>query len=194
MVKIIVLAGSVRKESMNQKIASAASSHAKSMIEVEYINLKDYPMPIYDGDIEMNEGVPISVKKLRKKFIKSNGFIIASPEYNSSISPLLKNVIDWLSRKDGDDENLAAFTSKIALLISASPGKLRGIRGLTCIRSILQNIGVVVFPEMLAIQLSKDHFNKDGSLVEGSEKTNLEEIVQKFCKFILRFQPDNMMK
>jgi NAD(P)H-dependent FMN reductase len=119
--KILVFAGSLRRDSFNKKLAKIASQAAeKAGAEVTYIDLKDYPLPIYDAEIEEGEGIPENALKLKELFWKHDGFIIASPEYNSSISGVLKNVIDWASRNASADEvYLSCFIDKVALILSA---------------------------------------------------------------------------
>lgn len=126
--RILSFAGSTRKESFNKKIVKIATEGAKSTgIEINYIDLKDYPMPLYDGDLETEKGLPENAKKLKKLFIEHDGFLIGAAEYNSSITGVLKNTIDWLSRKETENEpDLIAFKNKYALLISASPGQWGG--------------------------------------------------------------------
>ena len=135
--KILAFAGSLREGSYNKKLIKTAIQGA----EVTYIDLKDYPLPIYNADIEEKEGLPANAIKIKELMWKHDGFIIASPEYNSSISAALKNLIDWASRPATKEEvYLSCFIDKVALLISASPGYLGGIRGLVHLRSILENI------------------------------------------------------
>ncbi|MCB1113996.1 MAG: NAD(P)H-dependent oxidoreductase [Chlamydiia bacterium] len=159
--KILVIPGSLRKDSFNKRLAKIAMKGAEDAgAEVEFIDLSDYPMPIYDGDIEEREGIPENGKKLKKKMIEADGFIFASPEYNSSISGVLKNAIDWASRpSDKDEEFLIAFKGKTALIISASPGNLGGLRGLVHLRDILGNIFVHVIPEQKAIDTAHEKFD-----------------------------------
>jgi chromate reductase len=106
---------------------------------------------------------------LRKIFLEHDGFIIASPEYNSSIAPMLKNTLDWVSRPDGDDAMVAAYKGKTAGLISASPGALGGLRGLVHLRSILGNIGVTVVPQQSAMSGAAKGFNDDGSIADAGQ-------------------------
>ena len=167
--KILVFAGSARAGSMNKKLASIAADQARAAgAEVTLLDLAEHRLPMYDGDLEAGEGVPAVAEALRKTFLEHDGFIIASPEYNSSISPMLKNTLDWISRPDGDDASIVAYRGKVAGLVAASPGGLGGLRGLVHLRSILGNIGVTVVPQQHAISGAMNAFNDDGSLVKDA--------------------------
>ena len=116
MPKILAFSGSARKESYNQKLVQIAAQGAEQAgAEVTVVNLVDYPLPIYNQDLERAEGMPPPAKALKALFIRHDGFIIASPEYNSAFSPLLKNVLDWVSRKEGDETYQLACREKGAI-------------------------------------------------------------------------------
>src|SRR5215475_5624821 len=136
-VKVLCFAGSLRADSVNKKLAKVAVAAAKKHnAEVAFLDLKDYPLPIYDGDLEASSGLPENALKLKALFKAHDAFIIASPEYNSSISAALKNVIDWTSRPMENEKQLECFMGKVVGLMSASPGALGGLRGLVTVRSI----------------------------------------------------------
>ncbi len=124
--------------------------------------LRDYPMPLYDGDLEAGDGMPESVGRLGFRMRDHEGLLLACPEYNSSITPLLKNTIDWLSRPVDGAAPLAAFRGKVAGLLAASPGGLGGLRGLVHVRAILSGIGVHVIPTQVAVPKSHEAFDDDG--------------------------------
>jgi chromate reductase, NAD(P)H dehydrogenase (quinone) len=146
--KILAFAGSARKDSFNKKLIKVAIVGAQAAgAEVTYLDFRDLPLPLFDEDLEATEGLPDNVLKLKAMMKAHQGFLLACPEYNSSITPLLKNAIDWASRPATDEPPLACFTGKVALLMSASPGGLGGLRGLVHVRSILGNIGVLVLPD-----------------------------------------------
>jgi chromate reductase, NAD(P)H dehydrogenase (quinone) len=175
--RILAFAGSLRVESSNKKLIRVAADAVRAAgAEVTVVDLRDFPMPLYDGDIEAASGVPENGKKLKKMFVESQGFLISSPEYNSSITGVLKNTIDWVSRPAPGEPGLVAFTGKVAGLVSASPGALGGLRGLVHLRSILGNIGVLVLPEQLAVSKTGDAFNPDGSLKDDKQKATLAKI------------------
>ncbi len=180
MTKLLFFAGSARKDSYNKKLARIAHQLAKSSgADVTFIDLKDFPMPIYDGDLEDASGLPENAKKLKKLFIEHDGFLIASPEYNSSISPLLKNSLDWISRKETADEpGLVAFTGKVFALVAASPGGFGGLRGLVPLRMMLENVGALVIPTQLAISFVNKAFNDQDELTDENHKKVLTSVVK----------------
>jgi NAD(P)H-dependent FMN reductase len=166
--RILAFGGSLRRDSWNQKLAAVAAAGAREAgAEVTLIALRDFPLPLFDQDVEDSDGMPVAAKQLKQLFREHHGFIIASPEYNSSITAALKNAIDWVSRAESDDEpSLVAFTGKSAVLCSASPGALGGLRGLVHVRAILGNIGVTVLPDQVAVSKAYEAFNEDGSLAD----------------------------
>ena len=176
--KILAFAGSLHKGSLNKKLAQIAAKEAKEAgAEVTYIDLKDYPLPIYDADIE-KEGFPENVLKLKELFTAHDGFIIASPEYNSSFSAVLKNTIDWVSRKkDPDDLPLSCFKDKVAVLLSASPSYLGGVRGLLSLRSLLSSIQTLVLPEQKTIALAHKAFDEQGNLLLEKDQKAIQNII-----------------
>lgn len=177
--KILAFAGSTRKESFNKKLVSLAAKFAQEEgAEVTVVDLRDYPMPLYDGDLEESDGQPESANQLYKLFTAHDGLLLASPEYNSSISALLKNTIDWISRPREGEAPMAAFTGKTAGLMSASPGQLGGLRGLVHVRAILGNIGVLVIPDQVAINNAYQAFAEDGSLTDEKSSSRIQNMVK----------------
>lgn len=181
--KILALAGSLRKDSFNKKLIRIAADHARAAgAEVTLIDLADYRMPIYDGDFEAAEGLPENARRFREALKSHHGLLIASPEYNSSISAALKNAIDWASRPDPQipgEPSLVAFAGKTAAIMSASPGALGGLRGLVHLRAILSNIDVLVIPNQIAINSAHEAFNPDGSLKDPKKQEQLKTIATK---------------
>ena len=171
MVKILAFSGSARKNSYNQKLVEIAAGGARRAgAEVTVINLADFEMPIFNEDLEKKEGMPGTARDFKALLIAHDGFLIASPEYNSAFSPLLKNAIDWASRREGDERPLLAYRGKLAAIMSASPGALGGLRGLVFLRLLLSNIGVTVQPGQQAIANAAKAFNDDGSLVDSTQQ------------------------
>ena len=148
-VRILAFAGSTRVDSFNKKLVKIAAAGAgKAGAEVALIDLRDFALPLYDGDLEDRDGLPANAKKLKQLFLAHDGLLLSCPEYNSGITPMLKNTIDWVSRAETDDEKpLACYAGKVAGLMSASPGALGGLRGLVQVRAILGNIKVLVLPD-----------------------------------------------
>lgn len=163
--RILCFAGSLRRDSLNKKLVKLAAQAAEDAgAETTVLDLKELSLPIYDGDIESEEGLPENAIRLKRLFKEHDGLLIASPEYNSSISAALKNAIDWASRPEPGEGQLECFTGKVAGLLAASPGAFGGLRGLVALRSILGNIKVIVIPEQFALSQANAAFNEDGSL------------------------------
>ncbi len=184
--KILAFAGSLRKDSYNKKLVKVAVEGAKlAGADVTLIDLKDFPLPVFDQDLEKEEGMPENGKKLKKLFLEHQGLLISSPEYNSSISGVLKNTIDWLSRVESKDEPpLACFAGKVAALMSASPGGLGGLRGLVTLRSILGNIKVLVLPDQIAVAKAHEAFNPDGTLKDAKQQASVSAVVASLVKIL----------
>ncbi|RZI40209.1 NADPH-dependent oxidoreductase [Herbaspirillum sp. HC18] len=175
--RILAFAGSARTDSFNKKLVQVAMAGAQDAgAIVTYVDLRDYPMPIYDGDLEDGTGIPDKALELRRQMLDHQGFLIASPEYNGSIPPLLKNAIDWTSRPIYGEDGLAPYRNKVAVLMSASPGSYGGLRGLVHIRAILGNIGVIVLPDQLAIGKATEVFNADGSMSNQAQREAVETL------------------
>jgi NAD(P)H-dependent FMN reductase len=186
--KILAFAGSLRTDSLNKKLIRAASEAAQSAGgEVTLIDLRDYPMPIFDGDDEVAHGLPHNARKLKELFLAHQGLLIASPEYNSSVTAVLKNAIDWVSRPLPGEVYLAPFLDKVAALLSASPGALGGLRGLVHLRAILGNIGVLVLPDQLAIPLAHEAFDANGKLKDAKKQAELERIARRLVQVTARY-------
>lgn len=181
--KILAFAGSSREESFNKRLLAIAALGAKGAgANVTVIDLADYPMPLFNQDLESGEGLPENARKFKKLLIEHDAFIIASPEYNSAFSPLLKNVIDWASRAELDGEPpLEAFQGKMAAILAASPSALGGLRGLVFLRMLLSNIGVTVLPEQQTIPQAFKAFNDDGSLIDDRKHKSVMGLGQKLA-------------
>lgn len=188
MSKILAFAGSSRAKSLNKKLLKiAVEGAAAAGAEVTHIDLADYPMPLFDTELQAREGMPENALRVKQLMIEHQGFLIASPEYNSAFSALLKNVIDWASRTRSDDEPpLWAFKGKYAVIMSASPGALGGLRGLTFLRMLLGNIGVTVLPDQLAIARASTAFAEDGSLIDNSQQQTVLGMGQKLHLLLSR--------
>ena len=162
--RILAFAGSTRTDSFNKKLVNIAAEGARSVgAELSLIDLREFPMPLFDQDDEANSGLPANAERLRDAVLVHDGILLASPEYNGSVSAVLKNAIDWISRPHPD--NIAPFSGKTAAILSASPGRLGGLRGLVHIRAILTNLNVLVLPAQIAIETAHEAFD-DKSLVD----------------------------
>ena len=136
-----------------------------------------------------DEGTPEAAERLKEIFRSHDGLVIASPEYNSSITPLLKNTIDWLSRRAEDEPRLVAFRGKTAALLAASPGALGGLRGLVHLRSILGNIGVLVMPTQVAVPKANTVFAEDGSIADERLRGRLADCLKELAAATDRLAP-----
>ncbi|MBP0035986.1 MAG: NAD(P)H-dependent oxidoreductase [Roseofilum sp. Belize BBD 4] len=189
--KILAFAGSTRQESFHKKLVKIAAQGATDAgAEVTFIDLRDYPMPIYDQDLQEQEGFPESVLALKQLFKSHDGLLIASPEYNSSISGLLKNTIDWLSRSEPDEFPLAlsCFRGKVAAIMNTSPGGLGGLRGLVHLRAILENIGVMVLPDQKTIPNAFEQFDSQGQLKEQRQQESVQALGKKLAELAMKLQ------
>ncbi len=177
-VQIVVFAGSVRTGSYNRKLATAAANMLGARgAEAVLVDLAMYPAPLYNGDLEAKSGIPDTIVALKRVFQNSNGFIAASPEYNGSLSPLMKNTIDWMSRRGEDSASMLPFRGKVAGLMSAAPGRLGGLRGLVELRRVLSGIGVLVVPNQYSVHTAGEAFDDEGSLAVDAHRRGVEQVV-----------------
>jgi NAD(P)H-dependent FMN reductase len=173
--KILAFAGSTRTDSYNKRLVKIAVAGARAAgAEVTLIDLRDFPLPLFDGDLEARDGLPANGRRLKDLFLAHHGLLISAPEYNSSITAVLKNTIDWVSRPVPGEAPLACFDGKVACLMSASPGALGGLRGLVHVRAILGNIKVLVLPDQVAVSKAGEAFNPDGSLKDPKQQAAVE--------------------
>lgn len=185
--RILAFAGSARKDSLNKRVVQIAANGARvAGAEVTYLDFRDLPLPLYDEDLEREQGIPDNALKLKDLMKSHHGLLIASPEYNSSVTPLLKNAIDWASRPVNDEPPLAAFADKVAGIMSASPGTLGGLRGLVHLRSILGNIRVLVLPDQVAVTKAYDAFNPDGTLKDPQQQDAIEHLGAKVATIVAK--------
>ena len=190
--RILVLPGSNRSGSHNVRLA-ATLTRQLSLLEcdVTRISLTDYPLPIYDADLETQKGQPENARKLARLFHEHDGVVLVSPEYNTSLTPLMKNTLDWISRVGSDQHGkLVPYRGKIFAIASASPGAYGGIRGLNHLRAILVNVGALVLTEQLAVAKAETAFDGMDQLVDqrtaGFLDTMVHSIVEKAALFARR--------
>jgi NAD(P)H-dependent FMN reductase len=183
--KLVVFAGSLRTGSYNKKLAAIAADAARAAgAEVTLVDLRELNLPLFDQDIEDSTGLPAGAKKFKTLLRESDGFLIASPEYNSSITGALKNAIDWASRSESDDEpDLVAFRGKTGALCSASPGALGGLRALVTVRSILTNIGVWLIPDQVTVPKAHEAFEDSGKLKDERKAKQVAALAQTLVEF-----------
>jgi len=179
--RLLFFAGSAREASFNKKLALLGRHIAEANgIEAVFVDLKDYPMPIYNGDLEAAEGPPERARAFKALLGDYQGVFIASPEYNSSVTPLLKNTLDWVTRVRAKGETgLEVFKSRVFAISAASPGYYGGMRSLLNLRQILAvGIGALVIPEQLALPRAMDAFEADGSLKDKTQQELLKGVVE----------------
>lgn len=172
---VLVFAAVLRKESLNQKLAALAARAARdSGAHVDVASMREFDVPLYDGDIEATQGMPAGAKSLRDRLLASDAFIISSPEYNASMPGTIKNLIDWTSRFRPQP-----FDGKHGLLMSASPSLAGGNRGLLALRIPLEHLGARVFPDMFSLAMAHRAFNGDG-IADAALRARFEKNVQAF--------------
>lgn len=187
--RILAFAGSARRDSFNKKLIKIAVKGAQDAgAEVTLLDLADFPLPLYDGDLEAEQGIPENAKALKELFLAHQGLLLSCPEYNSSITPLLKNTIDWVSRPVEGEGPLAAYQGKVCSLMSASPGALGGLRGLVHVRAILENIGVIVLPKQMAISQANNAFADDGTLNDSRQQETIQGLGKNLCGFLQKLR------
>lgn len=181
--RVLAFAGSTRTGSFNKKLIRVAAAAAQAAgAEVTRIDLRDLPMPLFDGDLEQREGIPENAKQFKSLMKSHHGLLLACPEYNSSITGVLKNAIDWASRPMEGEKPLECFESKVAALLSASPGSLGGLRGLVTVRSILENLGVLVLPEQVAVPKAHEAFEEAASLRDPKRAAAVNSLAAKLVE------------
>ena len=185
--RILAFAGATRTQSWNKKlIRLGAEAVRRAGGEVTVIDLRDLPMPLYDGDIEAQDGLPAGARELKRLMLEHHGFLISAPEYNSSISAVLKNAIDWVSRPQPGEPPAPAFRGKVAGLLAASPGNLGGVRGLFTVRQVLTVLGTLVIPTQFGLARAREAFADDGSLKDPAHQNSVEGVASELVRITAR--------
>lgn len=189
MTKILAFSGSARKDSYNQRLVKIAAAGAEQAgVEVTVINLADFPMPIFNQDFEAEYGMPKPASEFKQLLIAHDGFLLASPEYNSAFSPLLKNAIDWASRREGDEAPLLAYRGKLSAIMSASAGILGGLRGLVFLRMLLSNIGVNVLANQQAVAHADKAFDPYGNLIDENMQALIVNLGRQLAEMLVKLE------
>jgi NAD(P)H-dependent FMN reductase len=171
--RILAFSGSARKESLNRKfLAMAIAAAREAGGEVTLLDLNDYVLPLYHGDLEDASGLPENAKKIIALIASHDALLIASPEYNSMFTPLLKNTIDWCTRDDVDP-----FPGKVAAVISASPGGFGGVRSLVMTQQLLLKLGCQVVPGQCALPSAGKAFDADGKLLDARAEKSVRALM-----------------
>jgi chromate reductase len=184
-VRLLFFAGSARAGSYNKKLARLGTMIAEANgISATFADLGDYPMPIYNGDLEAADGQPENAHKFKALMAAHSGIFIASPEYNASITPLLKNTIDWVSHvRDTGEAPVEVFKTRVFALGSASPGGMGGLRSLTTVRQVLElGLGALVLPDQFAVPRAADAFGDDGHLKNKDSQESFKALIQRLAR------------
>ena len=183
---ILAFAGSARRDSWNRKVLEVAVAGARDAgAKVTVVNLGDYPMPIYNADWHEEHGVPDAMLELRKLMMAANGLLIASPEYNASLTPLLKNTIDWLSQEANGESGRAPFEGRVGGLMGASNGAFGTIRALPHVSAILSNLGVLMLP-IVAVPGVAKAFDEHGAMTNERTKKSLSALGARLANTIVK--------
>ena len=175
--KILAFAGSARSASFNKRLIAVGAQAARSAgAEVSLIDLRSFPMPIYDGDDEARSGIPEAALELRSLIGASHGLLVATPEYNGSVSALLKNALDWCSRPSAGQDGLALFRGKPVALMAASLSPFGGIRAVAHLRGIMSKMGANVLADEVLVPAAQTAFAADGSLVSEMTGTLVSQL------------------
>ncbi|MGN5380100.1 NADPH-dependent FMN reductase [Streptomyces lasalocidi] len=178
--RFLVFGAALRADSINARLASlVARLISDTGASVDLASMRDFDMPLYDGDAEASEGLPQGALALRDRLEQSDAFVISSPEYNASVPGVLKNAIDWVSRVRPQP-----FKTKHALLVSASPSLVGGNRGLWALRVPLEHLGTRVYPDMFSVANSYQAFAEDGTLADPGLQQRLTETVSGFLSLV----------
>lgn len=173
--RVLVLAASLRKESLNRKLATLAGNVARDLgATVDVATMDDFDVPLYSGDVETAGGIPAGAQALRDRLLASDAFILSSPEYNGSMPGVIKNLIDWTSRFRPQP-----FDTKHGLLMSASPSMSGGNRGLWSLRMPLEHLGARIYPDMFSLAMAHKAFD-DGGIADVGLRGRFEKTVQAF--------------
>jgi NAD(P)H-dependent FMN reductase len=184
-VRLLFIAGSAREASFNKKLARLGAEIANANgIAATFADLGDYPMPIYDGDLESREGPPENARKLKALIQVHAGIFIASPEYNAGITPLLKNALDWVSRiRDDGEAPLQVYKTRVFAISGASPGRFGAMRSLIALRqSLTLGMGALVLPEQVAVANASEAFDEQGHLKDKAQQDLLKALIQKLAR------------
>jgi chromate reductase len=183
--RLLFFAGSSRTASYNKKLARLGAMIADANgIPSTFADLGDYPMPMYNGDLEAADGPPENARKFKALMQAHSGIFIASPEYNASITPLLKNTLDWIShtREEGEAP-LQVFKTRVFALGSASSGGMGGLRSLITVRTVLElGLGALVLPDQFAVPRAAEAFDEQGHLKNKEAQESFKTLIQQLAR------------
>jgi NAD(P)H-dependent FMN reductase len=176
--RVLAFAGSTREGSLNRRLLRVAARGAEDAgADCALVELREQPLPLYDGDLERAHGLPAAARALKQRLAASSALLIASPEYNGSLSAVLKNTLDWLSRSaEGLGPDLSSFRGLVVGVMSASTGPLGGARGLAHLRAVLAALGCLVLPDEVSVRNASDAFDAAGEPVDPKLRERLERL------------------
>src|SRR4051794_21131917 len=186
--KILVIPGSIRTGSLNAKLAAAAAQElVRAGAAVTRISLGDFPLPVYDGDLQTRSGVPKNALDLKRMIGSHHGVLLVTPEYNSSLPPLLKNAIDWISRvQDSGELRGQVFRDRAFAIAAASAGRFGGARCLAALRLVLAACHATVIPNQLALSFADQAYDDMGRLKHSGDIEALDALVRQLIDFSQR--------
>ncbi len=186
--KMLVIPGSLRTGSLNARLAATVAQElARAHVDVTRISLGDFPLPIYDGDLQTKSGVPKHAVNLKRMIGAHHGVLIVTPEYNSSVPPLLKNAIDWVSRvHDAHESRGQVFRERVFAIASASESRLGGARALAALRLILSACRAMVIPNQLALAFSGEAYDEMDRLKHPGDIEALQALVRQLIEMSQR--------
>jgi len=184
---VVVFAGSAREDSFNKKLARLAAAMARDAgANASFLDLRDHPMPLMDEDLEARHGEPAGATSFKNALKACDAFIIATPEHNGTFPALLKNALDWASRRRAGEARMACFAGKTAAILSASPGQLGGLRAANSLRPQLSHLGTIVIPDQYAVAAAHEAFDADGSLKDPAKADAVRGVVKKLVETTTR--------
>jgi chromate reductase len=177
---VLVFAGSARRDALSKRVATAAAASIQAAgADATLIDLADFDLPLYSGDLEASAGIPDAAHRLQALIAGHDALLIVSPEYNGSMTPLLVNTLDWCSRSDRQGRQpsgLAVFAAKPAALIGSSPGALGGLRSLMHLRDLLAYLGMLVIAPQFAVARAHEAFDAQGRFVDDRQQASLDAV------------------
>lgn len=178
-VKVLVFSASLRKDSLNTKLAKLAANVLENLgAKVDFASMSDFDVPSFNQDTE-SAGYPQGAQEFYKRLKENDAFVISSPEYNGSMPGLLKNAIDWVSRFRPQP-----FNERHGLLMSASPSMAGGNRGLWSLRIPLEHMGARVYPDMFSLAMAHQGFNAEGAIANPVLAKRFEENLAAFLSLV----------
>jgi NAD(P)H-dependent FMN reductase len=187
--KILAFSGSSRKGSFNKALLAIAVREGRKLgADITEVDLRDFDLPIYDGDIEAR-GWPEGMPRLRDLFRRHNALLIATPEYNGGVAPLTKNAIDWVSRPFNGEPTCAVLAGKVAAIMSASQGPVGGARQQAHLRVSCQVMRVILIPETVQVPFAHKAFGEDGSLLDKAHEAAVGLAVRRLLEVAARLNP-----